>query len=128
MKKTILEIYALAICFISIIFLLINISEGVYNVIGIFNPELTMPSYKYEYLQSNERYRNHCCNSKGDGKKNKSDEEITKLRMENYNIELRSESRSKMQSLIRNIIYIFLSGIVLVIHWRISKSARGASI
>jgi len=121
MKKTILEIYALAICFVAIIFLIINISDGVYNIIGMVNPDLTMSSFTYDPLQSNERYREKCCE---DDKSKKTNEEIARLREEAYKIELRSEARDSLQKAIKNLIYVLLSGIVLFGHWKLSRSAR----
>ena len=121
MKKTILEIYALAICFVATIFLIINISDGVYNIVGIIKPDLTMSSYAYDPLQSNERYREKCCK---DDKNKKNDAEITRLRKGAYEVELRSEARDSLQKAIKNLIYSLLSGIVLFGHWKLSRSAR----
>jgi len=124
MKKTILEIYALSICFIATIFLIFHLSEGLYNFIGVVSPDLTMSSYKYEYHQSNERYKNHCCKKNKKSETEKSEAEITKLRTENYKIELRSEARSCLQKITKNIIYILLAGMLLFVHWKLSKNAR----
>ena len=122
MKKTILEIYALATCFIALIFLIINISEGAYNTIGLIKPDLTMSSYTYDYLQTDERYRKNI--ERNDKTSSKTDEEISRLRLEAYDIEIKSEARSRFQKIIKNIIYILIAGIVLLIHWKLSKSAR----
>ncbi len=121
MKKSILEIYALLTCFVAVIFLIVSLSEGLYNFIGVINPDLTISSYRYAQLQTNERYRKKCCRKDS---KPKSEDDTTKLRMEAYDLELRMEARANLQHLLKNIIYIILSGIVLFIHWKIAKAAR----
>ena len=53
MKKSILEIYALAICFVALVCLLYVLGIGVYDLIRITNPEFTINAYEYERHQSN---------------------------------------------------------------------------
>lgn len=122
MKKTILEIYALAICFTALIFLLVHASEGLYNLIGLAKPDLTVSSYTYSSHQSNDRYRESCCKK---DKVRKNEKTITRLRLESYDIVLRSEARIRLQKLIHNLIYVLFSSIVLFLHWKIGNFARG---
>ncbi len=49
MKKSILEIYALAVCFAAIVCSAIALGFAIYNVIEIMNPEFTMSAHEYEH-------------------------------------------------------------------------------
>jgi hypothetical protein len=51
------RIYALAVCFASILCIAISTGIGLYDIVQISFPELTMDSYLYQNLQSNERFR-----------------------------------------------------------------------
>ncbi len=56
MKKSILEIYALAVCFVALLCFVIALGIGVYDLIQITNPEFTINVYEYERHQSNEAF------------------------------------------------------------------------
>ena len=57
MKKSILGIYALAVCFVALGCFVIALGIGVYDLIQIANPEFTLNPYEYERHQSNEAFR-----------------------------------------------------------------------
>jgi hypothetical protein len=54
MKKSIVEIYALAVCFATIVCFVISLGIGLYDIVEITNPEFTMKSYAYEKHQTND--------------------------------------------------------------------------
>ena len=125
--KSKVEIYALAVCFASVVCLVISAGIASYSVIGIIAPEITMSSYKYDKYQTNEAYTK----SKRSCKKDKefdsklSDAEITIKRNESFAIEVNAEKRSGMQSLIKSLMFILVSSLALAIHWKIAKKSRG---
>ena len=57
MKKSILEIYALAVCFVALVCFVIALGIGVYDLIQIANPVFTINAYEYNRHQSNEAFR-----------------------------------------------------------------------
>ena len=57
MKKSILEIYALAVCFVALACFVIALGIGVYDLIQIANPVFTINAYEYDRHQSNEAFR-----------------------------------------------------------------------
>ena len=57
MKQSILEIYALAVCFVTLVCFVIALGIGVYDLIEIANPEVTITSWEYDRHQSNETFR-----------------------------------------------------------------------
>lgn len=125
--KSKLEIYALAICFASMITLVISLSIAGYGVFRIALPDLTINSYSYDMFQTNDAYwkRNSSSCSKNKEKKERpTEDELTKQRLAAYEIELKGERRDGFQSLIQCSLFIIISSLVLLIHWRIAKRAR----
>ena len=57
MKKSILEMYALAVCFVALVCFVIALGIGVYDLIQIANPVFTINAYEYNRHQSNEAFR-----------------------------------------------------------------------
>jgi hypothetical protein len=130
--KSKLEIYALAVCFAAMVCIVLSAGIAAYSLVEITIPEFTMRSYEYDRYQSNEAFkdgptygRNSCDGSDAAGKASqKTDEEITKIRLEAFARAIHSEKREGIQSLIRSVIFLGLGLIVLSVHWRIAKSAR----
>ena len=81
MKKTIIEIYALAVCFVAVICLVISLGIGLYDLVEISNPEFTISSHEYKKYQTNESFMNNDCGEKKEVSLDK-EEEITKKRMD----------------------------------------------
>lgn len=123
MKKSIIEIYALAICFVTVVCLVIALGVGIYDLVEIGNPEFTISSYEYKRHQSNESFIRKDCEK---DKEIPSDEEITRQRLESYQHTLSIEQRNAFQSLTLVIIIVILGIIVFFIHWRIAKRARNS--
>ena len=57
MKKSILEIYALSVCFVTLVCFVIVLGIGIYDLIQISNPEFTLNPHEYERHRSNEAFR-----------------------------------------------------------------------
>lgn len=129
MKKTILEVYALAVCFFTVACLAITAGVAIYDVIQITAPQFTIDNYTYEKHQSNETFRKtlESCGDK-DNKPVLSETELTKKREESWALEMRGEKHNGVQSLIFTLIIIFVSAIIFIIHWRIARLARESSI
>ena len=51
------RIYALAVCFASVLCIAISTGVGLYDIVQISFPESTMDSYLYQNLRSDERFR-----------------------------------------------------------------------
>jgi len=124
-KKSKLEIYALSLCFVTIVCAAISLGIGIYSMVEIYKPEFTMFSYQYEGHQTNELFL------KQQGYKIKtpdlSEEEKTEMRLESYKVALNSEARSGTQRLVKVVIIIAIDIIVFIIHWIIAMRAREAN-
>jgi hypothetical protein len=126
MKKTILEIYALAVCFATIVCFVIALGIALYDVIQIAKPEFTLSSHEYNRHQSNDAFWNSCnqYNYKEKDKKRPTEDELTKRRMESYHQALQSERRDAFQGTTKAIIILFIDILFFVTHWRIARRAR----
>lgn len=133
MKKTLLEIYALLICFGAIVCFSIWLGIGTYSLVGTFNPELTISSWIYERHQNNDRFwqeKQHSSNPflanreniNTPATKRPSEEALTKTRLESYQQKLKIEVRNNKQSLLQTLIILIISIILFFIHWRLAKS------
>ena len=123
MKKSLLEIYALAVCFVAIICFAITLGVGIYDVLEMSAPELTLKSHAYQQHQTNEAFTRNWSKDR----EKPSEDEITKLREKSYQVALEAERRDALQSFIRALIIILIDVGVFFIHWVIAKKAREPS-
>ncbi len=123
MKKSLLEIYALAVCFVTVICFAIVLGIGLYDILEMSNPEMTIKSYQYQRHQSNEAFSRN----KSKYKEKYSEAEITKIREKSYSVALKAEQRDAIQSFIRVLIIMLIDIIIFLIHWRLGKYAREPS-
>lgn len=136
MKKTLLEVYALLVCFVSISCFSITAGVGLYSAISVFSPELTIKSWEYERHQSNNRFwQEHGPFAfpvemekpkMGESKlpKRPTEAELTQARKKSYVDALQSEQRSGLQTMLKTSIIALISMILFLVHWRIARRAR----
>jgi hypothetical protein len=124
MRKTILEIYALAVCFFTVACFVISLGVGLYDLIEIVDPEFTLGGYEYERHQTNEAFAKQYKSRKEEVPP---DDELTRLREESYRLALKNERRSGMQSLTQVVIIIIIDVMLFLFHWFLAKKARTAS-
>lgn len=128
--KSKLEIYALAVCFAAVVCLVISMGIAGYSILKIAVPKLTMESYAYDRYQTNDAYWNNrpYCGEKEKPKARPGEQELTKQRLDEFAVKINAEQREGLQALIQCLMFIIVSGIILLIHWKIAKKARGASV
>jgi hypothetical protein len=131
LKKSLLEIYALAVCFATIVCFVISLGIALYSIVEIVNPEFTMKSYEYDQYQSNDAYwQRHSGEywNKEKGPQRPSEDELTKKRKESYQLAIIAEKRSGLQGLTKTAIIILIDTVVFLIHWCIARRARETSL
>ncbi|MDG1694039.1 MAG: hypothetical protein P8I13_04165 [Porticoccaceae bacterium] len=134
MKKPIIEIYALLVCFITVACASIWLAIGFYAVIGAAKPDITISGWAYQMHQSNQQFQKSLLGEpiflgppsaievkKPEPVKHLSDEEIAEKRLASYQIELQSEVRKNQQSLIKSLIAVFICLPLFFVHWRFVK-------
>ena len=128
MKKSILEIYALAVCFVTVICFVVCLGISGYSLIQIEKPDFTMKSYEYNRYQSNDAYWKYASRnydySKENNKLRSADELLTKQRTEGFKQALASERRDGFQTLIKTMIIILINIFAFMLHWLIARKAR----
>ncbi len=124
--KSKLEIYALAVCFAAVLFLIVSASMAGYSLFQIATPDVTMSSYIYDKHQSNDAFVKSRGSCDKEAQAALSDAEITRQRQDSYALALNAERRSGFQSLIHSLIFIVVTSATLALHWRIARSARRA--
>ena len=131
MKKSLLEIYALLICFAMIVCFVISLGAAIYSIVEIGKPEFTMNSYTYGSHQTNDAYwlsRVEDYRDRGKEIRRPSEDELTKRRLEAYRLATISEKRDGSQTLVRAMIILLIDIVVFAIHWRIAGRARRMSM
>lgn len=123
MKRGLVEVYALAVCFVTLVCFVIALGIGIYDLIQIVNPKFTISSYTYDRHQSNEAFLKNW----PEDKLRPQGEELTRLRKEGYQAALRSEKRGAIQSLTMVFIIILIDLVVYIIHWYVAKRARATA-
>ena len=136
MKKTILEIYASLVCFVTVVCCSIWLGAGAYSLIGVVAPEITLDSWGYQRHQSNEEFSLHQAIKAGpmvvganpfeEGQRVEqvellSDQEITEQRLASYKLALQSEVRKNKQSLLKSVIVVVICLPLFLFHWRLVR-------
>ena len=132
MKKTLLEIYALAVCFITVTCFVIVLGMAIWNVVEISAPEFTLETQTYEQHQTDEAFLENLINQYRPEEIQKTyqapeGEALTTARQASYVSVLRSERRGAMQSFLRNLIILVIDLVVFIVHWKVAANARKAA-
>ncbi len=122
MKKNIQEIYALAVCFVTVVCAVFATGVGLYDLLEIAQPEFTLSAHKHKRFQSNDTFcRDECKNNNVD---KSIDEETTKKRLAAYEFALKNEQRDAVQSLVKVLIILVIDTGVFWLHWRLARRSR----
>src|SRR5215213_9791516 len=107
MKKTLIEIYALLVCFASIFIVIVNAASGLYSAIRATQPTITIDGYSYRRSLSDEEFmRGWPAQSP---KPNPAD--VPALRKAAYADALEIESRSGLNGFISSLMYVVAAGL-----------------
>lgn len=133
MKKNILGIYALAVCFIALAGIVISASITIYSLVGVTMPKITLNPYEYERHESNdsywreERFSDLYSSLANNGTavqiipERPSEDVLSKKRSEGFQLALQREERNMLQCFIQTVIYLLLALLVFFLHWRLIK-------
>ncbi len=133
MKKTALEIYALAVCFVTVVCFVATLGVGLYSILEIVKPQITLNSWQYERFQSNDAFWQQCgnarfCSEQDKKKERPSEADLTKQREEEYSHALFREQRDGLQTLIKSLIVIVIDIAVFLVHWSLARRARATAM
>ena len=118
--RSLVQVYALAVCFATLMCLVVALGVGLYDLVQIAAPDFTLAYYQpYESDAAFARvYPDEA---------NRANNELTQLREQTLADALRAERRAAMQSLVFVAIILAIDLIVFGVHWRIAKRERPAA-
>ena len=137
-----IRIYALAVCFATMMIIAISSGVALYDIVQASVPSLTINSWDYQNLQSNEAYEqtgmlNRAAIMAPTGAvalekperpdvEALSDEEITRLREAHRARVIEGHRRDALRSLIQAGIFLIISSVLFFVHWRLARRLDGA--
>ena len=123
MKKSFVEIYGLAVCFVTLLCFVIALGVGIYDLLQVAFPEFTLNAYEYERHQSNDSFRNAPPVFRSVPRiaeavpiPEDTEDEITRQREDSYRSVLRFERRRAGQSLVMVGIVMLIDVLVFLPH------------
>jgi hypothetical protein len=132
MRTSLYELYVFTICFISLAGTIVCLLGGLYAALGIAEPDWLMDDRVWTLHQSNDRYW------QGTGYRHESDsgwlakttrpseEELTRRRMESFEVERRSVRRESWLLLYMYGAGLAVSLVLFAVHWRLMRAFRPA--
>lgn len=123
-KRTFLEFYALAVCFINVLIGSIAVGFIVYSIVAAALPGFTLSGWEYSKYQSNDEFIASRPENSYDKFKNMSEQEITSKREIAYGIALKAEQRDATQSIVNFSIVLLIQIILFIVHWKLAKRKR----
>jgi len=128
-KKGFLEIYALAVCFFTLVCFVVTLGLAVWDLVEISVPEFTIRNNDYECHISDDAYTDCYSNQSKYTRENNpisfpEGQELTNKRKSEYAQLLRFEQREAVQGLVQKSIIMLIDLIVFIFHWRLSVRVR----
>ena len=122
-KRTLLEFYAFAVCFLNVLIGSIALGIIIYAMTSIAAPELTLPGWEHSRYQSNDEFiaTRPDTESLSEKLKNMSEQEITEARETAYRIALKGEQREGLQDIVRYSIVLLIQIVLFMVHWKLAK-------
>ncbi len=128
MKKPIVEIYALAVCFICIAFSAIFITAAINSGIKLAYPEFTLSAREYQTYQNNADFLEEKIKvlptEHAVMYKNMTQEELALVRNSSFQSALESERRRGSQGLLQHSIVIVILALIFALHWKLARKTR----
>lgn len=119
MKRSLLQVYALAVCFATLLCFVCALGIGLYDVLQISAPEFTVSPYYSQPYQSKSEFQRYFPD-----KQDASEKEIAGLRDAALQEAVRVERHSAVQSLAQVVIVLLIDACVYAVHWRMAKRAE----
>ena len=125
--KNLLEVYALAVCFVSVVVFVIVSGFGTWGLIQWVAPDFAISSYDYSCYLSDEAYSD-CLKNRSYYDKNKEDlptgEELTRKRLAKYQNDLVNTERAGKQTVVVIFVVLMIGLIIFYIHWSLASKIR----
>jgi len=129
MKKSLLEIYSLAVCFFTVACFVVVLGIALWDAVQLSVPEFTLDSDTYEAHQTDEAFRDHLIKQYRPDEVQKTYKPpegaaLSEAREKSFAAEIRSERRDALQGLVQNLIILLIDLVVFIAHWKVGAYAR----
>jgi hypothetical protein len=116
-KKSLKEIYALAVCFFAVGVVIVNGANGLYYMVRIISPGMTMVSYEYAKLVSDDAF----LKAWPERVPLPDPASIPRRRAQALDEALLVERRDGQRALIESLAYVITGIIAFITHWIIAR-------
>ncbi len=129
MNKTILEIYALSVCFFTVACFVITLGLVTWNVVELNSPEFTISNTQYECHQTDSEFKK-CLSQQFEYKREDKPEKLpagnklTEKRISEYKQIINAEQRQALQGIAQKLIILLIGLLLFLAHWVLAKRAR----
>ncbi len=132
MRKTILEIYALAVCFLALACLVVLLGFAIWNFIGLTAPSFTINQQQYECHLSEQAYEDcisveYLYSRQFNPKPVPQGAALSAARQASYADLLRSEQRQSLQGLTMQLAMLAIVSLAFLAHWRLARRCRNSA-
>ncbi|MBI2993011.1 MAG: hypothetical protein HYY48_02400 [Gammaproteobacteria bacterium] len=128
MRKSLLEIYGLAVCFLAVMGFAIFLGLLVWNLISLASPEFGLDTYTWERHQTDEAYRKALIDEhpyqEGQPYAPPEGEALSQQRQRSYSNALQVQEREAARGIVKDLILLFIHGALFFSHWKIAAQAR----
>ncbi|WP_298234616.1 hypothetical protein [uncultured Azohydromonas sp.] len=127
MRKSILEIYALTVCFFAVVCFVFVSALAIHDVVQIMSPQFTLDRHQYERYLSNDSYIRAAHQGSAQAEaalRALPREELTRLRVSELKRTLRVERHEGQLNLFKMLIVLVVDAVAFAIHWKIGHVAR----
>ncbi|MDG2018609.1 MAG: hypothetical protein P8J25_04095 [Porticoccaceae bacterium] len=130
MKNPLLEIYSSLVCFVAIVCCSVWLGMGLYGLVGVLEPKITLDKWSYEMYQPDQYPSSLLAEpfilespevieiKNPEPFLPKSDKQIAEERLVNYQLALKSEIRKNKQTLFKSLVAVFICLPLFIFHWR----------
>lgn len=132
MKKTILEIYALAVCFLTLACFIVLLGFAIWSFIGLTAPTFTINQQKYDCHLSDQAYEDclsvdYLYSRQINPKPVPQGAALGAARQAAYADLLRSEQRQSLRGLTMQLMMLAIVSLAFLAHWRLARRCRDSA-
>ena len=132
MRKTILEIYALAVCFLALACFVVLLGFAIWNFIGLTAPAFTIDQQQYECHLSEQAYEDcisveYLYSRQFNPKPVPQGAALRAARQASYADLLRAEQRQSLQGLTMQLVMLAIVSLAFLAHWRLARRCRNSA-
>jgi hypothetical protein len=119
MGRSTIQIYALCVCFFSLMCFVVALGVGLYDGVQMTAPQFFLTQHHDNMYRSNENYLIYRPDLKS-----MPGPELDRLRVKEFGEAVASQRKAAVQSLVLVTIILLIDSVVFAVHWRIAKRAE----